>query len=318
MGMTLTLNDLQGAFPMPKELLSDDAIISFLCEQAFTVAFPSCSWFNIGWMLSQRVNVALSVLMTAASTISAVVMTLLLTAKFAGQFVAVDAAGLFLSTVQLVSPIMPLVAVATVALLCGSAIAQNAAAILVSGWQVVLACCALHGSGFFFGYVLSRMLGLDISSSRTISIEVGMQNFAYHCGSPWLHLIMDDLGAGIFNMGFRSPIWLLCGNIESINSVLGVVLAGQHFKNPLTAVPSAVSSESGDALQLKRRDDSLAVSALHLSNCVACVHPQDLHKHSPSYAAWKNNAWHLFLAAEVGGSEMSIPSDWDWVVDVVV
>jgi predicted Na+-dependent transporter len=33
----------------------------------------------------------------------------------------------------------------------------------------------LHACGFFFGYLLARMLGIDASSSRTISIEVGMQ-----------------------------------------------------------------------------------------------------------------------------------------------
>ncbi|KAK4486805.1 hypothetical protein RD792_006606 [Penstemon davidsonii] len=171
---------------------------------------------------SSNGNVALSVLMTAASTISAVVMTPFLTAKLAGQYVAVDAAGLLMSTLQvvllpvlagaflnqyfqkfvkIVSPIMPPIAVATVAILCGNAIAKSSSAILMSGRQVVLAVVLLHTSGFFFGYALSRLLGVDVSSSRTISIEVGMQN-----------------------------------------SVLGVVLATQHFGNPLTAVPCAVSS----------------------------------------------------------------------------
>ncbi|XP_037493162.1 probable sodium/metabolite cotransporter BASS1, chloroplastic isoform X2 [Jatropha curcas] len=169
-----------------------------------------------------RGNVALSVLMTAASTLAAVVMTPFLTAKLAGQYVAVDAAGLLMSTLQVVllpvlagallnqyfqglvkfvSPLMPPIAVGTVAILCGNAIAQSASTILMSGQQVVLAASLLHAFGFFFGYVLSRMLGLDVASSRTISIEVGMQN-----------------------------------------SVLGVVLATQHFGNPLTAVPCAVSS----------------------------------------------------------------------------
>lgn len=77
--------------------------------------------------------------------------------------------------VHLVSPLMPFIAVATVAVLCGNAIAQNASAILSSGVQVILSVAWLHGSGFFFGYVLSRLLGIDISSARTISIEVGMQ-----------------------------------------------------------------------------------------------------------------------------------------------
>ncbi|KAB2605443.1 sodium/metabolite cotransporter BASS1 [Pyrus ussuriensis x Pyrus communis] len=95
------------------------------------------------------------------------------------------------------TPVMPPIAVATVGVLCWNAIAQSSSAILTSGKQVVLASALLHSSGFFFGYIISRMLGLDVTSSRTISIE---------------------------------------------NSVLRIVLAGQHFGNPLTAVPCAVSS----------------------------------------------------------------------------
>lgn len=77
--------------------------------------------------------------------------------------------------VKFVSPLMAPIAVGTVAILCGNAIAQSASAILMSGRQVVLAASFLHASGFFFGYILARTLGLDEASSRTISIEVGMQ-----------------------------------------------------------------------------------------------------------------------------------------------
>ncbi|KAL2476466.1 putative sodium/metabolite cotransporter BASS1 [Abeliophyllum distichum] len=240
MGMTLTFDDLRGALAMPKELFSGFMLqYSVMPLSAFFVSklLNLPSYYAAGLILVgccpggtasnivtyiARGNVALSVLMTALSTLSAVVMTPFLTAKLAGQYVAVDAAGLFMSTLQvvllpvlagaflnqyfqsfvkIVSPLMPPIAVSTVAVLCGNAIAQSSSAILMSGRQVVLAVALLHASGFFFGYVLSRMLRLDVSSSRTISIEVGMQN-----------------------------------------SVLGVVLATQHFGNPLTAVPCAVSS----------------------------------------------------------------------------
>ncbi|XP_059441290.1 probable sodium/metabolite cotransporter BASS1, chloroplastic [Corylus avellana] len=240
MGMTLTLDDLRGALAMPKQLLSGFLLqYSVMPLSGFLVSkllnlppyyaaglilvgcCPGGTASNIVTYIA-RGNVALSVLMTAASTLAAVFMTPFLTAKLAGQYVAVDAIGLLLSTLQVVllpvlagaflnqyfqglvkfiSPVMPPIAVATVAVLCGNAIAQSASAILMSGRQVVLAASLLHASGFFFGYILSRMLGIDVSSSRTISIEVGMQN-----------------------------------------SVLGVVLASQHFGNPLTAVPCAVSS----------------------------------------------------------------------------
>ncbi|KNA06934.1 hypothetical protein SOVF_176500 [Spinacia oleracea] len=240
MGMTITLDDLSGAFALPKEVIAGFFLqYSVMPLSGFFISklLGLPSHFAAGLILVgccpggtasnivtyiARGNVALSVLMTAASTFSAVVMTPYLTAKLAGQYVAVDAAGLLMSTMQVVllpvlagaflnqyfqslvkfvSPVMPPVAVATVAVLCGHAIAQNSSAILTSGVQVVLACCLLHSSGFFFGYVLARLLGIDISSARTISIEVGMQN-----------------------------------------SVLGLVLANQHFGNPLTAVPCAVSS----------------------------------------------------------------------------
>ncbi|KAI3830802.1 hypothetical protein MKX03_002890 [Papaver bracteatum] len=240
MGMTLTFDDLRGALSMPKEVLCGFFLqYSIMPLSAFLVSklLNLPSYYAAGLILVgccpggtasnivtyiARGNVALSVLMTAASTISAVVMTPLLTAKLAGQYVAVDATGLLMSTLQvvllpvllgallnqycqsfvkMVSPVMPPIAVATVAVLCGNAIAQNASAILSSGRQVVLAACLLHACGFFFGYVLARLCKVDVSSARTISIEVGMQN-----------------------------------------SVLGVVLAGQHFGNPLTAVPCAVSS----------------------------------------------------------------------------
>ncbi|XP_021287930.1 probable sodium/metabolite cotransporter BASS1, chloroplastic [Herrania umbratica] len=240
MGMTLTLDDLRGALAMPKELISGFVLqYSVMPLSGFLVSkllnlpshyaaglilvgcCPGGTASNIVTYIA-RGNVALSVLMTAASTLSAVIMTPFLTAKLAGQYVAVDAAGLLISTLQVVllpvlggaflnqyfqdlvkfvSPLMPPIAVGTVAILCGNAIAQSASAILASGQQVVLASSLLHVSGFFFGYILSRVLGLDVASSRTISIEVGMQN-----------------------------------------SVLGVVLASQHFQNPLTAVPCAVSS----------------------------------------------------------------------------
>lgn len=240
MGMTLTFDDLRGALAMPKELCAGFVLqYSVMPLSGFFVSkllnlpshyaaglilvgcCPGGTASNIVTYIA-RGNVALSVLMTAASTLSAVVMTPFLTHKLAGQYVAVDALGLFTSTLQvvllpvlvgafmnqyfksivkIVSPVMPPIAVLTVAVLCGNAIAQSSSTILMSGQQVVLAAALLHASGFFFGYVLSRLLGLDISSSRTISIEVGMQN-----------------------------------------SVLGVVLATKHFGNPLTAVPCAVSS----------------------------------------------------------------------------
>jgi BASS family bile acid:Na+ symporter len=72
----------------------------------------------------------------------------------------------------------------------------------VYGAQLLLAAFLLHAGGFALGYAVTRLVGYDRTIARTVSIEVGMQN-----------------------------------------SGLGAVLAKTHFAaNPLTAVPSALSS----------------------------------------------------------------------------
>jgi BASS family bile acid:Na+ symporter len=169
-----------------------------------------------------RVDVALSVAMTAASTLLAVFMTPALTAWLAGSRIDVPAAGLLLSTIQVVVlplaigaalkrwmpglterllPLAPLAAVIMITLIVASIIGAGRDAILDAGPRLLLAIASLHAAGFLCGYLLSRVTGADIRTARTISIEVGMQN-----------------------------------------SGLGVVLARQNFLDPLVAIPSAISS----------------------------------------------------------------------------
>lgn len=170
-----------------------------------------------------RANVALSVVMTAFSTLAAVVMTPWLTGWLAGAYVPVDAWGIFLTTAQVVlAPVLlglflhhrapgftaavlpagPILSVLVISLIVGSIVAQNAAAIFEHGAVLLLAVTLLHGGGFGLGYALARVLGYDRLVARTLSIEVGMQN-----------------------------------------SGLGAVLARTRFAaEPLTAVPSALSS----------------------------------------------------------------------------
>jgi BASS family bile acid:Na+ symporter len=169
-----------------------------------------------------RLDVPLSVAMTAASTLLAVIMTPSLTALLAGSRVDVPAAGLLLSTVQVVLlpvaagmwlnrfaprvtarllPVAPLLAVAMITLIVASIIGAGRDAIVDAGGRLLLAVATLHTGGFFFGYLCGRATKAGVRTARTISIEVGMQN-----------------------------------------SGLGVVLARQNFADPLVAIPSAISS----------------------------------------------------------------------------
>lgn len=174
---------------------------------------------NVATYISKG-NVALSVLMTTCSTIGAIIMTPLLTKLLAGQLVPVDAAGLAISTFQVVLvptivgvlaneffpkftskiiTVTPLIGVILTTLLCASPIGQVAEVLKTQGTQLILPVLALHAAAFAIGYWMSR-ISFGESTSRTISIECGMQS-----------------------------------------SALGFLLAQKHFTNPLVAVPSAVS-----------------------------------------------------------------------------
>ncbi|CAN0841723.1 Sodium/pyruvate cotransporter BASS2, chloroplastic [Linum grandiflorum] len=174
---------------------------------------------NVATYISKG-NVALSVLMTTCSTIGAIIMTPLLTKLLAGQLVPVDAAGLAMSTFQVVLmptivgvlaneffpkftakiiSITPLIGVILTTLLCASPIGQVADVLKTQGAQLILPVAFLHVCAFAIGYWISK-LSFGESTSRTISIECGMQS-----------------------------------------SALGFLLAQKHFTNPLVAVPSAVS-----------------------------------------------------------------------------
>lgn len=174
----------------------------------------------ISWLA--LADVPLSVSMTAVSTGLSVLLTPALTAMLASSRIDVPAAGLLLSTVQVVIlpivtglvlrryapgltravlPYGPFTSVALITLIVASIIGSSRATILESGDLLIVAVFALHAGGFLFGYALTRLVSRRIATARTVSIEVGMQN-----------------------------------------SGLGVVLAGANFMSPLVAVPSAISS----------------------------------------------------------------------------
>lgn len=240
MGLTLRVDDFRRVTQTPKWVLTG----LFL---QFTI-MPFCGWllgklfglppfFAVGLILVSscpggtasnvivflsRSNLALSVTMTALSTLSAIVMTPLLTSSLSGNEIDVDVLGLFNSTLKVVLlPVVlgvilnaklprytqkiqfyaPSVAVFLITLIVASIIGQGREIILNSGISLLFSIMTLHLIGFVFGYFFSKFLLKDESVSRTISVEVGMQN-----------------------------------------SGLGVVLAKENFVNPAVAIPAAISS----------------------------------------------------------------------------
>lgn len=186
-----------------------------------------------------RGNVPLSVVMTMCSTFAAVFMTPFLTKWLAGTVVPVDAAGLFMSTVQVVLlplvlglflvrftprfvkfalPAAPLVSVLGVTMIVASIIGTSAPQIRGSAGQLVLAVFLLHAVGFLFGYLFARALGQGVTTCRTVSIEVGMQN--------------SGLGAVLAKKHFADAVTgvslaaVPCAISSVFHSVIGSVLAG--------------------------------------------------------------------------------------------
>ncbi|MEM1111566.1 MAG: bile acid:sodium symporter family protein [Pseudomonadota bacterium] len=144
-----------------------------------------------------RGNVALSITMTATSTLMSIIATPLLLQLLAGSVVQVPAwemlktllyiillpvgLGLVLRQVLLhaiekIQPALPLLAVFVIALIIACVVALNADNLASVGLTVMLAALVHNVVGLLLGYLAARALGFDAAICRTVAIEVGMQN----------------------------------------------------------------------------------------------------------------------------------------------
>ncbi|MFP4561087.1 MAG: bile acid:sodium symporter family protein [Thiohalorhabdus sp.] len=144
-----------------------------------------------------RGDVALSITLTAVSTLLAVLLTPALTWAYVGRTVPVPVADMLVTIAEVVlvpvalgvavntlaggrlRPVkraLPLVSVAAVVVIIAIVVALNRATLggLAPG---LVAAVVLHNLiGLGAGYGIARLLGLDIRRARTLAVEVGMQN----------------------------------------------------------------------------------------------------------------------------------------------
>lgn len=226
MGLTLNPTDFKIVFSRPK-----DVIIG--CMAQFTI-MPLTAWmltllFHLPEDLALGVilvgccpggtasnvitylakgDLALSVGMTATSTVLAPLLTPAITWLVAGTFVHVDAPSMFFSIVQVV--IMPILAgfliqhylpkftkravaylpafsSVTIVLLVGIIVAHNAEKLLTCGLLVILVVMLHNICGLTLGYGIGRLLRLEHKKCVAISIEVGMQNSGLASSLATLH-----------------------------------------------------------------------------------------------------------------------------------
>ncbi|WP_295886024.1 bile acid:sodium symporter family protein [uncultured Thiohalocapsa sp.] len=144
-----------------------------------------------------RGDVALSITLTAASTLLAVVATPLITWLYVGQQVPVPVWDMLLSILKIVllpvalgvavntwlgariapvQGVFPLLSMAAILLIIAIIVALNVDNIAAAGWVVALAVVLHNGIGLGAGYALGWLGTRDVRSARTLAIEVGMQN----------------------------------------------------------------------------------------------------------------------------------------------
>jgi len=234
MGLTLSIDDFKAIARMPGSValgfvaqytimpLTGWLVATLLnLEPGLAVGIilvASCPGGMASNMISYlaRANVALSVVLTLASTLLAFFFTPMWTSTLAGKYVPVDAWGLCLSALQLtIAPVVlgviirwklprtadqigacgPTVAVLAFTLVSGGIVAASADAVASHFGRLALAAFLLHVIGFVVGYIVPKVLRYPESVARTVSIEVGMQNGGMAAALAREHFPMMPLAA---------------------------------------------------------------------------------------------------------------------------
>jgi BASS family bile acid:Na+ symporter len=205
---------LAWAFMLPKELALGVILVG---------CCPGGTASNVITYLAKG-DLALSVGMTATSTLLAPVLTPLLVWLMAGTMVDVDTLSMLLSIVYVVIapivcgllcqrflsgmtkrvvPYLPAFSSIVIAMVVGIVVSHNAERLLVGGWLVVLVVMLHNVCGLGLGYMIGRGLGLADAKRRAISIEVGMQNSGLASSLATLHFAafpMATIPGAIFSV----------------------------------------------------------------------------------------------------------------------
>ena len=226
MGLTLKVEDFRVVFSRPKDVLvgclAQFTVMPALAfglsrlfglDEALTIGVilvgccPGGTASNVITYLAKG-DLALSVGMTATSTLLAPLLTPQLVLLLVGETVDVNVVGMLLSILWVV--ILPIVlgllvkrllpkateqataylpAVSTIAicLIVMIVIAANAHKLLAGGWIVILVVMLHNILGLTVGYLIGLLLKMTPAKRRAISVEVGMQNSGLASSLATLH-----------------------------------------------------------------------------------------------------------------------------------
>ena len=234
MGLTLSSEDFKVVVSRPKDILIGcltQFTVMPLLALALTWAFSLPEELAVGVVLVgccpggtasnvitylAKGDLALSVGMTAASTLLAPLLTPLLVWALAGTMVDVDTLGMLMSIVYVViapivcgllcqrflpsltrrvTPYLPAFSSVTIALVVGIIVSHNAARLLTAGVLVVAVVMIHNLLGLAVGLTVGRLLRLQKPKCVALSIEVGMQNSGLASSLAVLHFAAYPLAA---------------------------------------------------------------------------------------------------------------------------
>ncbi len=234
MGMTLKLSDFKVVFTKPKAVITGILsqfvimpLLAFLLVKIFNLdpalavgvilvgSCPGGTSSNVMTYLAKG-DVALSVGMTACTTILAPVVTPALVLLLGGATINVSYVSMLMSIVQVVlvpivlgfvinhffekfaqacAKVLPLVSVIAICLIIMAVVAANASKIMTVGWLIVVVVMLHNLCGYALGYGVGKVLGLSRDQMRTLSIEVGMQNSGLATSLATVHFATMPLAA---------------------------------------------------------------------------------------------------------------------------
>ncbi len=234
MGMTLKISDFKVVFTKPKAVITGILaqfvimpLLAFLLVTVFQLdpelavgvilvgSCPGGTSSNVMTYLAKG-DVALSVGMTACTTILAPLVTPALVLLLAGETVDVSYVSMLVSIVQVVlvpiilgfvinyffekfaqafAKVLPLISVIAICLIIMAVVAANAAKLMTVGWLIVVVVMLHNVCGYALGYLVGKLLGLSHAQMRTLSIEVGMQNSGLATSLATVHFANYPLAA---------------------------------------------------------------------------------------------------------------------------
>lgn len=234
MGMTLKISDFKVVFTKPKAVITGIfaqfiimPLLAFLLVTVFQLdpelavgvilvgSCPGGTSSNVMTYLAKG-DVALSVGMTACTTILAPIVTPALVLLLAGETVDVSYVSMLLSIVQVVlvpiilgfiinyffekfaqafAKVLPLISVIAICLIIMAVVAANATKLMTVGWLIVVVVILHNVCGYALGYLVGKVLGLSRAQMRTLSIEVGMQNSGLATSLATVHFANYPLAA---------------------------------------------------------------------------------------------------------------------------